>query len=283
MKKMKRFSKIVVLLLAALFVMGAFAGCSSSDTTDEAEDAEVAEDTEVINDLADIQEKGELVIGITEYEPMNYKDENDEWTGFDTEFAEAVCEKLGVEASFIEINWDTKYTELQAGSIDCIWNGMTITEEAQEAASVSNAYAENAQVVVMKEDALADYDSIESLEGLTIAVEGGSAGEEAAEEAGLDETNEIVVSNTQALALTEVTSGSADACIIDLTMANSMTGEGTSNANLSFSLRLQDEEYGIAFRQGSDLTDEVNSIMAELMEDGTMDALAEKYEITLIK
>ncbi len=269
MKKMKKFSKIVALLLAALFVMGAFAGCSSSSSSD----------------LANIQEKGELVIGITEYEPMNYrdKDNNDEWTGFDTEFAQAVCEKLGVEANFVEIDWDTKYTELQAGSIDCIWNGMTITEEAQEAASVSNAYAENAQVVVMKEDVLDDYATIEDLEGLTIAVEGGSAGEEAAQEAGLDETNEIVVSNTQALALTEVTSGSSDACIIDLTMANSMTGEGTSNANLSFSLRLQDEEYGIAFRQGSDLTDEVNSIMAELMEDGTMDALAEKYEITLIK
>lgn len=273
--------KVLSVFLAALMmvsVVSLFAACSK-DTADKdttgASDAATAE-----SDLAYVQDKGTLVVGITEYEPMNYMDENGEWTGFDTEFARAVGEKLGVNVEFVEINWDYKYNELDSKSIDCIWNGMTITDEGKEAASISDPYAENAQVVVMKQDQLANYTDVESLKDLTIAVEGGSAGEKAAAAAGLTNT---VVSNTQALALTEVSSGSCDACIIDLTMANSMTGEGTSNANLGFELKLEAEEYGIAFRKNSDLTAKVNEIIDELMSDGTLDALAEKYEISLIK
>ncbi len=264
---MKKFSKFLAVMFAALMVAAVFAGCSSSADTET-------------SDLQKILDSGELVIGITEYEPMNYFDENGELTGFDTEFAQAVCEKLGITATFVEINWDTKYTELDAGSIDCIWNGMTITDEAKEAASVTNAYAENAQVVVMKAANLDQYTTEDSIKDLKIAVEGGSAGEEVANDEGY--TN-LVVSNTQAMALTEVSSGSADACIIDLTMANAMTGEGTSNSTLGYALKLQSEEYGIAFRKDSDATEKVNEIIEELMDDGTMDALAEKYEITLEK
>lgn len=273
--------KVLSVLLAALMmfsVVSLFAACSKDTSTQDTTGASDAASTD--SDLAYVQNKGTLVVGITEYEPMNYKDENGEWTGFDTEFAQAVGEKLGVDVEFTEINWDYKYNELDSKSIDCIWNGMTITDEGKEAASISNAYAENAQVVVMKQENLSKYTDAESLKDLTIAVEGGSAGEKAAAAAGLTNT---VVSNTQALALTEVSSGSCDACIIDLTMANSMTGEGTSNANLGFEIRLEAEEYGIAFRKDSDLTDKVNEIMAELMNDGTLDALAEKYDINLIK
>lgn len=275
---MKKVLSVFLAALMMISVVSLFAACSK-DTADKdttgASDAATAE-----SDLAYVQDKGTLVVGITEYEPMNYKDDNGEWTGFDTEFARAVGEKLGVNVEFVEINWDYKYNELDSKSIDCIWNGMTITDEGKEAASISDPYAENAQVVVMKQDQLANYTDVESLKDLTIAVEGGSAGEKAAAAAGLTNT---VVSNTQALALTEVSSGSCDACIIDLTMANSMTGEGTSNANLGFELKLEAEEYGIAFRKNSDLTAKVNEIIDELMNDGTLDALAEKYEISLIK
>ncbi|HIY33811.1 MAG TPA: transporter substrate-binding domain-containing protein [Candidatus Eubacterium faecigallinarum] len=275
---MKKVLSVFLAALMMISVVSLFAACSK-DTADKdttgASDAATAE-----SDLAYVQDKGTLVVGITEYEPMNYMDENGEWTGFDTEFARAVGEKLGVNVEFVEINWDYKYNELDSKSIDCIWNGMTITDEGKEAASISDPYAENAQVVVMKQDQLANYTDVESLKDLTIAVEGGSAGEKAAAAAGLTNT---VVSNTQALALTEVSSGSCDACIIDLTMANSMTGEGTSNANLGFELKLEAEEYGIAFRKNSDLTAKVNEIIDELMSDGTLDALAEKYEISLIK
>lgn len=275
---MKKVLSVFLAALMMISVVSLFAACSK-DTAEK--DTTGASDTAAAeSDLAYVQNKGTLVVGITEYEPMNYKDDNGEWTGFDTEFAQAVGEKLGVNVEFVEINWDYKYNELDSKSIDCIWNGMTITDEGKEAASISDPYAENAQVVVMKQDQLANYTDVESLKDLTIAVEGGSAGEKAAAAAGLTNT---VVSNTQALALTEVSSGSCDACIIDLTMANSMTGEGTSNANLGFELKLEAEEYGIAFRKNSDLTAKVNEIIDELMSDGTLDALAEKYEISLIK
>ncbi len=275
---MKKVLSVFLAALMMISVVSLFAACSK-DTAEK--DTTGASDTAAAeSDLVYVQNKGTLVVGITEYEPMNYKDDNGEWTGFDTEFAQAVGEKLGVNVEFVEINWDYKYNELDSKSIDCIWNGMTITDEGKEAASISDPYAENAQVVVMKQDQLANYTDVESLKDLTIAVEGGSAGEKAAAAAGLTNT---VVSNTQALALTEVSSGSCDACIIDLTMANSMTGEGTSNANLGFELKLEAEEYGIAFRKNSDLTAKVNEIIDELMSDGTLDALAEKYEISLIK
>lgn len=263
---MKKFSKVMALILATLFVFGSFAACSKT--------------TNAASDLDYIKEKGEMIIGITEAKPMNYYDENGTLVGFDTEFAQAVCEKLGVKAKFVEINWDNKYNELKAKSIDCVWNGMTITEEGKKAANITNAYAENAQVVVMKQANLDKYTDIESLKDLTVAVEGGSAGEKIAQKEGLAD---VVVSNTQALALTEVTSGAADACIIDLTLARSMTGEGTSNANLGFNIKLESEEYGVAFRKESNVTEEVNKIMTELIQDGTVDSIAEKYSISIIK
>ncbi len=276
---MKKFLAVLLAAVLSCSLLFAFAGCNkdAAENTSNADNSADASES----DLAKIQEKGVLVVGMTEYKPMNYKEKgSDEWTGFDTEFAQAVAKELGVEVKFVEINWDNKFNELKSGSIDCIWNGMTITDEAKDAASISNPYAENAQVVVMKSSELSKYSDVESLKELSIAVEGGSAGEKAAAAAGL--TN-LVVSNTQALALTEVTSGAADACIIDLTMANSMTGEGTSNANLGFEIKLEAEEYGIAFRKDSDVTAKVNEIMAKLMNDGTLDKLAAKYEINLIK
>ena len=159
-----------------------------------------------------------LVIGYTIYEPMNYM-EDGKLTGFDTEFAEAVCEKLGVEPEFVISDWDNKFRELEAKSIDCIWNGMTISNEALKNASVSKPYVKNAQVVVMNKDAAAKYADAESMADLSFAVESGSAGASAAEENGFADVVEV---GTQTDALLEVKSGSCDACIIDLTMANAM-------------------------------------------------------------
>ena len=220
-----------------------------------------------------------LVIGITIYEPMNYEDENGELTGFDTEFARAVCEKLDMEPEFVVIDWDNKFLELDSESIDCIWNGMTITDEVRNNASVSKPYVKNAQVVVMDEAKAGEISSVDDLKGLKFAAEAGSAGEKAIMESGLDEG--YVACTAQSDALLEVKSGSADACVIDITMANSMTGEGTSYAELAPSIELTTEEYGIAFRKDSELTEKVNAIMDELKADGTLDALAEKYNLTL--
>ncbi len=259
--------KLFALILAALmlFTMAACGGTADNETT--------AADS----DLAYIKDKGTLIVGITDYAPMDFKDENGEWTGFDAEFARLAGESLGVAVEFIEIDWDNKFLELKGKTIDCIWNGMTITDEALANAAVSNPYVKNAQVVVMAADKLADYATVESLADLQFAAEAGSAGEAAINENGLNCTSVL----TQADALQEVKSGAADACVIDITMANAMTGEGTSYAGLGYSLELTTEEYGIACRQGSDLADALNDIMANLKADGTLQDLAEKYELTL--
>ena len=259
--------KLFALILAALmlFTMAACGGTADNETT--------AADS----DLAYIKDKGTLIVGITDYAPMDFKDENGEWTGFDAEFARLAGESLGVAVEFIEIDWDNKFLELKGKTIDCIWNGMTITDEALANAAVSNPYVKNAQVVVMAADKLADYATVESLADLQFAAEAGSAGEAAINENGLNCTSVL----TQADALQEVKSGAADACVIDITMANAMTGEGTSYAGLGYSLELTTEEYGIACRQGSDLADAINGIMADLKADGTLGQLAEKYELTL--
>ena len=183
-------------------------------------DSEPAEEEKAtLKDLEAIKANGKLVIGITDYEPMNYKDKNDEWTGFDTEFAQIVCEKLGVEAEFVEIDWDSKFMALESKAIDCIWNGMTISDEVLKNTSCSKAYVKNAQVVVMDAKKAADYKDAESMKELSFAAESGSAGASAAKDSGFEDLLEV---GTQTDALLEVKSGACDACIIDLTMANAM-------------------------------------------------------------
>ena len=257
--------KMFALILAVLLMAACFAGCGGSK-----------EDS----DLAYVKDKGTLIVGITDYAPMDYKDENGEWTGFDAEFARLVGEKLGVEVEFIEINWDNKFFELETKNIDCIWNGMTITEEVNLNTNCSDAYVVNAQVVVMPADKVDAYPDTDSLADVLFAVEKGSAGEAALTDLGI--TGYTAVED-QAGALMEVAAGTADACVIDITMANAMTGEGTSYASLAAGIALTSEEYGIGFRKDSDLTAEVNKIMDELMADGTLTALAEKYSLTLAK
>lgn len=230
------------------------------------------------SDLKYVQDKGTLIVGVTDYEPMDYKNENGDWTGFDAEFARAVGAKLGVDVQFVEIDWDNKFFELDSKAIDCIWNGMTITDEVKLNASVSNAYVTNAQTMVTTQENSGN-DSVELAQSLTMAVEAGSAGEAAAKDLGFT----CIPVQSQSAALMEVAAGTADACIIDITMANAMTGEGTSYPDLVISMVMNSEEYGIGFRKDSDLTAKVNDIMKDLMADGTLDALAQKYSLTLVK
>lgn len=228
---------------------------------------------------AGTDEAQKLVIGYTVYEPMNYMDEEGNLTGFDTEFAQAVCEKLGVTPEFVEINWDTKFVTLDSKKIDCIWNGMTISDEVKANCDVSKAYVKNAQVVVMADDKIESFADIESLKGLKFAAEAGSAGEEAIKSNGLDTDYSPVAAQTDALMA--VMGGQADACVIDITMAKSMTADGTSYDKLGYSIELTSEEYGIGFRKGDELTEKVNAAIDELKADGTLDALAAKYDLNL--
>lgn len=231
------------------------------------------------SDLHYVQEKGTLVIGYTVYAPMNYTDDSGEFTGFDTELALAVSEILGLTPEFVEIDWSTKEIELAAKSIDCIWNGLTINEDRKAQMEITLPYVQNAQVVVIKEGT--DYESTASLIGKTIAAESGSAGEQTV----LADENlvqaELITKEVQTACLMEVAAGTADAAVLDLTLANSMIGEGTDYANLKIVDRLGVEEYGVAFRKGSDIVQEVNAALATLKEQGILQELADKYGLDL--
>ena len=294
---MKKKTIAIIMAILAVVLCFTLAACGDKTNVDDeildqgdANIGEVVDPTDdtdaedeapaVVEDLARIKAAGKMIVGMTIYEPMNYwaDEAKTELTGFDTEFALAVGEKLGVEIEFVEITWGRKFEELDAKTIDCVWNGMTITDEALANSSVSDAYIRNAQVLVMKDSVIADYTDIESIKDLTFAVESGSAGEAVLKDLGIENVTAVL---DQANALLEVKSGIADACVIDITMAKAMTGEGTSNANLTYGLELSTEEYGIACRENSDLTAEINKIMAEMKADGTLQALADKYQLNL--
>ena len=260
--------KIIALSLVVLSVMMCLAACGGTAST--------------TSDLAYVQENGKLVVGITDYAPMDFKDEaTGEWTGFDAEFAQMFAEEIGVEVEFFVLaDWGKKFFELDSKNIDVIWNGMTINEDVTLNTNCSDPYVLNAQVVVMKADVVGNYTTLESLKDLTIAVESGSAGEDAAKSIGCEN---IVAVQDQGAAVMEAAAGTSDACVIDITMAKAMTGEGTSYADLAIGISLTEEYYGVGFRKGSDITAKFNEYLAKALEDGTLDALAEKYNLNLAK
>ncbi len=261
---MRIMKKFIALTLAILMLATCFIGCGKKTAA---------------TDFDYIKENKKIVVGITDYAPMDYKDDKGEWTGFDAEFARLFAEELGVEIEFFVIaDWNKKFVELETKNIDCVWNGMTITDEAKLNASVSDAYVLNAQVVVAKADKIADIKTAADLADLKVAVESGSAGEDAAKDANVQN---IIAKQDQAAALLEVKAGTADACVIDITMARAMTGAGTDYADLAAGISLTEEEYGVAFRKDSDLTAKFNAFMDKLIANGTLEALAKKYNLTL--
>ena len=270
--------KILAVLLAVLVVAFSFAACSNSNSDTPEETTAATE-----SDLAYVQEKGNLIIGITYFEPMDYIDENGELTGFEVEFGKAVCEKLGVTPEFQEISWKAKETELAAKNIDCIWNGLTITDERKEAMSISDPYLNNKQVIICKAENVEAFSVAGGLDGKTVVAEKESAGEEAvADEAYADffsKANYVPV-DTMKTALMEVKSGTADAAVIDYVTGIGSLGEGSDYADLAIvDKSFADEQYGIAFRKDSDITEKVNEAIKELIADGTLEKIAEKYNL----
>lgn len=227
------------------------------------------------SDLAYVQDKGTLVVGITDFEPMDYKDADGNWIGFDADMAAAFADSLGVDVEFVEIDWDNKIMELDGKTIDCVWNGMTLTSEVTSAMECSNAYCNNAQIVIVPADVADQYQDIESLSELNFAVEAGSAGEEQATEYSLNCTPV----KAQSDALMEVAAGTSDAAIIDSLMAAAMVGEGTGYSNLTYTIGLNSEEYGVGFRKGSDLAQALNDFFAASLADGSMMDCAEIYGV----
>ena len=240
------------MVLALLLLLSMLAGCGTKEAK---------------SDYETVKANGTLKIGITNFAPMDYPDENGDWTGFDAELARKVAA-------------DNKIMELTSGNIDCVWNGMTLIDEVKKSMSCTEPYVLNSQVVVMPKDKAAQYPDVQSIAGLNLAVEAGSAAASAAADNGL--TNLVEV-DKQATALMEVAAGTSDACIIDKTMAEAMTGEFTSYSSMAVAFVLCDEEYGIGFRPGSDLTAMVNELLEKYRADGSLQALADKYGLSLAK
>lgn len=261
--------KLMSLVLAAAMGAVLFAGCGASGQ----------------DDWQYVQDKGTLKIGITLYQPMNYKDESGNLTGFDTELAEAVCEKLGLTPEFVEIDWDQKVVELKSRSIDCIWNGMTITDELKEQITFSNPYSGNAQVCVINTANADTYQTLEDMAGAKVGAEAGSAGEAAVEADENLSQGGLVAMTAQRDTLLELKSGTIDVAVIDQVMAEASVGEGTSYDDLMIvdGIALSEEEYGIGLRKDSQLADKVNEALQQLANEGVVAELAEKYPSVLVK
>ena len=256
--------KKLIALLMSVCMLAVFAGCGSKDSSK--------------SDSEYIKEKGKLVVGITDFNPMDYEETkgSGKWIGFDADMAKKFAKSLGVDVEFVEIDWDNKIMELDAKSIDCVWNGMTISSEVKNGMSVSNAYCKNTQVVVVKKELADKYQTVESVKDLKFAAEAGSAGESA-----LKALNYNVTAVTaQVDALMEVNAGTSDAAVIDLLMAGAMVGEGTSYENLAYTVGVAEEEdYGVGFRKGSDLTEKLNQFFKDSYSDGSMLEIAKTYGV----
>lgn len=251
--------KGLAVMAAALMLATGLIGCGSKTDSDKAY----------------VQDKGKLIVGVTIFEPMDYQDANGAWLGFDADMAKAFAKSLGVEAEFVVIDWDSKEMELQNRSIDCVWNGMTLTDGVKTAMECSQPYCNNQQVVIVPADKAEQYKTVEACKTLRFAVEAGSAGKDMAEANGFTFT-EV---DDQAKALMEVKAGTSDAAIIDSLMAAAMVGGTTAYPDLTYTVGLNSEEYGVGFRKGSDLAAALNDFFAAAKADGSMKATAEKYGV----
>lgn len=276
---MKKFFALIMAMAMMVSMVacgsnGASETTSASDNTSAASSV-AASTAETESDLDYVLNKGTLVVGITDFEPMDYKDENGNWIGFDADMATAFAKSLGVAVEFVEINWDNKVLELNGKTIDCVWNGMTLTDEVTSSMETSKAYCNNGQVVIVPADKAGDYQDVESVKSLSFAVEAGSAGE--AEVSALGASFTPVTA--QADALMEVAAGTSEAAVIDSLMAAAMVGEGTGYTDLTYTVQLNSEEYGVGFRKGSELAQKLNEFFDAALADGTMMQTAETYGV----
>lgn len=252
--------KILALILVAIMAVFAFAGCGSTETSTG-------------NDV--------LTCGVTIFENMNEQDADGNWTGFETEFAQAVGEKIGMGVEFQIIDWGQKYNELNSGAIDCIWNGFTANSSddgvaRSELVDFSYGYMLNQQCIVVKSDNVSAYKTEADLKGKTACVEGGSAGASYVES--VTDKDKIFSTTAQINAFTEVKSGAVDFIVVDILLAQNICGKG-DYADLAIvdAIELDSEIYAVGFKKGSDLTAKVNTAIKELEADGTLMDLAKKY------
>lgn len=263
--------KIAALLLSLIMVAALLCGCGTEDAPADTSDNGSSE-AQADSDLAYVKKNGKLVVGVTDFAPMDYQ-ENGKWIGFDADMATAFAKSLGVDVEIVEIDWDNKELELDGKSIDCVWNGMTLTDGVMAAMSCSNPYCNNAQIVIVPKNKADAIKSADDCKDFNFAVEAGSAGKDMAVANNFNFT-EV---DKQSTALLEVASGTSDAAIIDSLMAAAMVGEGTGYPDLAYTITLNSEQYGVGFRKGSDLTEKLNEFLKTSYADGSMIKIAEKY------
>ena len=245
------------------------------------------------SDWKKIEKNGKFVCGITLYAPMNYYDkdgdlkEDSDGTliGFDTELAQLVAEKLGVEVEFKVIEWGNKYAELQSGAIDCIWNGFTSNSkdsdgiERSEKVDFTHAYLDNKQCVIVKTERLGEFTSAASLAGKKAGAESGSAGETYAKDAGA--TIEVT-KDSQLAVFTDLKAGSVDFIVVDLLLAQSIVGNADyADLSMVSTIDIDPEVYSIGCRKGSDFDEKINEALIALLNEGKVEALATKYEVRI--
>ena len=260
--------KIIALLMTLLLMVACFAGCGTANTNSDDNSAPAS--------------KGTIVVGYTIYEPMNYYDKDGKTLiGFDTDLAKAVFGGMGYDVMFQEIDWDSKYTDVNSGTIDCIWNGFTCNStdddgvERSKKVDFSYNYMENRQVIVVKKDS--GIAKAADLKGKTGAAESGSAGESYLKE--FDGAN-YKGCPKQTDCLNEVNAMTADFAVLDAQLAKSYCGKGNyKDLMIVEDLSSDVEYYAIGFKKGSELTAEVNAQLVKLAKDGTIKKLAEKYDV----
>ena len=252
--------KIIALLLAVLMLSAMLVSCGKK------------------SDLKRIEKNEKIVIGVTVYEPMDYIDaETGEWVGFDAELAKMFADSLGVNCQLVIINWANKVAELNSKQIDLIWNGMTATTELGEQIDFSVSYAKNAQVAIVKKGSTL---TAADVANATIAVEGGSAGATVAEET--IKSTKISKVTAQVDALNEVLAGTSEVAIVDITMAQSIVGKGTyADLQILDGASYGDEVFAVGLRKGSDLKEKLDQFFKDKYADGTLTALAAKYNVGL--
>lgn len=254
---------------------------AAAETSDDASNS--AED----NSWIQIQENGKIIMGLDDsFPPMGFRDENGELVGFDIDLARAVADHLGVELELQPIDWSTKEMELEAGNIDVIWNGYTITDERKERVLMSDPYMENDQVIVVLADS--DIKTLDDLEGKIVAVQEGSSAQSLLEEEKpelLATFGDFVGFKDYVTALMDVDSGQVDALAVDLVVADYYLSKKPGQYVI-LDETLAPEQYGIGFRKTDKaFYDEVQKAFNEMKQDGTSAEISEEWfgrDVTLI-
>lgn len=276
--------KYMLLSAVLLLIMAMAAGCGKKGSADASEDGKKAVSDESLNK---VKEKGKFVLGLDDsFPPMGYKDENNQIVGFDIDVAGEVCSRMGVELVLQPIDWDAKEQELATGNIDCIWNGMSFSEDRKEKMELSDAYMKNTQVAVVLADS--PVQSLSDLAGKVVVIQNGSTASEAveADKEFKSSLKELVKVSDNVQAMMDLKISGSDAVVMDEVVARFYT-EKEKGIYRILDESLADENYVIGFKKGNTaLCSEVNRILKEMAEDGKLGEISKTWfgkDITTVK